>query len=170
MHVEFRCATNRWMGQPQCETGAIGLSEGFGSLRSLLWLNWRDCGVKAWMELLCRLRPGPSTGSHTGIHTTTLLGTTGQGGVRAERHGQKARWKRRRAEEQRGKGSWENREGGREGAGEGGVRTAILVGVNICCSACQGSIYWDGLTPGPLVEYWWGRGHRGAGRDGVCVC
>lgn len=33
------------------------------------------------------------------------------------------------------------------------VHTAILVGVNICCSACQGSIYRDGLTPGPLVEY-----------------
>lgn len=40
-----------------------------------------------------------------------------------------------------------------ERAGEEGVHSAILVGVNICCSACQGSIYRDGLTPGPLAEY-----------------
>lgn len=40
-----------------------------------------------------------------------------------------------------------------ERAGEEGVHSAILVGVNICCSACQGSIYRDGLTPGPFAEY-----------------
>lgn len=66
---------------------------------------------------------------------------------------------KRREEEQRGEGRWENtgeekgREVQREGAREEGVCTVILVGVNICCSACQGSIYRDGLTPGPLVEY-----------------
>lgn len=70
---------------------------------------------------------------------------------------QDGRWS---SKEQRGKGRWENREeekGRKEtregGAREEGVCTAILVGVNICCSACQGSIYRDGLTPGPLVEY-----------------
>lgn len=57
-----------------------------------------------------------------------------------------------REEEQRRKGRWEKRRKG-EAAGEEGVCTAILVGVNICCSACQGSIYRDGLTPGPRVEY-----------------
>lgn len=40
-----------------------------------------------------------------------------------------------------------------KGAREEGVCNAIRVGVNICCSACQGSVYQDGLTPGPLVEY-----------------
>lgn len=38
-------------------------------------------------------------------------------------------------------------------AREEGVWSAILVGVNICRSACQGSIYRDGLIPGLLVEY-----------------
>lgn len=35
----------------------------------------------------------------------------------------------------------------------GGVCNAILGGVNICCSACQGSICQLWLTPGPLAEY-----------------
>lgn len=52
---------------------------------------------------------------------------------------------------------------------QGRLCAAILVGVNICCSACQGSIYRDELTPGPLVEYWWGHGYRGADRA-ACVC
>lgn len=49
----------------------------------------------------------------------------------------------------------EQKRGEKQKGTEGGegVCTAILVGVNICCSACQASIYWDGLTPGPLVEY-----------------
>lgn len=36
-------------------------TEWFGAFSSLLWLPWRNCGLKAWMEPLCRLRLGPFT-------------------------------------------------------------------------------------------------------------
>lgn len=51
--------------------------------------------------------------------------------------------------EEEGRGEERSRKAWQE---EGGCN-AILVGVNIYCSACQGSIYRDGLTPGLLVEY-----------------
>lgn len=101
------------------------------------------------------------TASHTGSHVSFGKDRAGVGGesrgTRARK--QDERREEGRGEEQRGERRWGNREEekGRktqgEGAGEEGVCTAILVGVNICCSACQGSIYRDGLTPGPLVEY-----------------
>ncbi len=100
--------------------------------------------------------------SHTGSHVS--FGKDWAAGEGCETRGTRAESRVKegeegRGEEQRGEGRWENREEekGRktqgEGAGEEGVCTGILVGVNICCSACQGSIYRDGLTPGPLVEY-----------------
>lgn len=52
-----------------------------------------------------------------------------------------------------GRGAGQQKGAVRGRRGEEGECTAIPVGVNICCSACQGSIYRDGLTPGPLVEY-----------------
>lgn len=62
------------------------------------------------------------------------------------------REEKKRSKKEKADGRGEKRRKGK-GAGEEGVCTAIRVGVNICCSACQGSIYPDGLTPGPLVEY-----------------
>lgn len=95
--------------------------------------------------------------------------------------GQKAEWRKKSDEGKGGISRWENVEEEKKrktrgkGAGVEGVCNAILVSVNICCSACQGSIYQGGLTPGPLLEYWWGHRHRGAGETVrgcafVCSC
>ena len=117
-----------------------------GGARGLVWLFYRasvtarKTGVKTWMELLCRIYPSavPVWPPLTPAAKKTQA------------------W----AEEE---GVKYTKKGGEE---RGGGCAAIFVGVNICCSACQGSIYRDGLTPGPLVEYWWGHGRWG----GVCVC
>lgn len=117
MHFKFRCATNRWMGQLHCETWAAereknGHREWFGSFSSLLWLNWRDCGVKAWMELLCRLRPCPLlSASHTGSHVSFGKDGTESRMKEEERWGERRKkqvGKCRRGEKEKdsGKRSW----------------------------------------------------------------
>lgn len=83
------------------------------------------------------------------LAATSLLGKMGQ----------KAERRKKSDEGKGGKSRCENVEEEKKrktrgkGAGVEGVCKAILVSVNICCSACQGSIYQDGLTPGPLLEY-----------------